>query len=75
MANKEFWQPIETAPKDKEILLYIVDEDGDAQIVSGCWEPETETDEAYWATSGGWREAESAIYWAEIPPLPKREER
>ena len=68
-ANKEFWQPIETAPKDHDILLYSKEEG--REVVSGNYIPETESDIAYWATSGGWMDEDDIIYWAETPPLPK----
>lgn len=31
------WQPIETAPKDRRLLLYRPGEYRDSQVTEGCW--------------------------------------
>ena len=67
-------QPIETAPKDGQIILLS---DGE-KVLTGAWVDEPgawkvcpfshDCDEPYWG--GGWTYAGGPIHWMPIPALP-----
>ena len=62
------WQPIETAPKDQEILLGLADGD-EFRTALGSWEIVDEPPEAGRWTASLWWGAEPT-HWMEIPPPP-----
>lgn len=73
------WEPIETAPKDQDILLYGWD-----QMLVGYWEPSTAPDlvahdghrwagsEWCWkAVEGGTLHKDAVTHWMPLPPAPE----
>ena len=64
------WQPIDTAPKDRKVLLGLVEED-EFRMALGSWEIVDEPPEAGRWTATSWWGVEPT-HWMEIPPLPSR---
>jgi len=64
------WQPIETAPKDKRIIIAHLPLDGIADIWFGYWSHQHSS----WATTQ-WHTypADWITHWMPIPPLPQEE--
>lgn len=63
------WQPIETAPKDRRILLYY------GWSVCGCWNLDEfiNNPKPYWLTDKGflgktWHKENNPTHWAELIP-------
>ena len=76
------WQPIETAPKDKPILLAIIQDEGygdDSYYVLevGWWEEPMEFDgttTGFWSSpSTGDGDNDDVKYWMELPAKPNGE--
>lgn len=65
------WQPIETAPKDKRIIIAHLPLDGIADIWFGYWSHQHSS----WATTQ-WHTypADWITHWMPIPPLPQAQE-
>ena len=62
------WQPIETAPKDKRIIIAHLPLDGIADIWFGYWSHQHSS----WATTQ-WHTypADWITHWLPLPPLPQ----
>jgi hypothetical protein len=58
------WQPISTAPKDREILLLVDVVIGPMLAVQGCWCSDGE-----WVDING--DLFSATHWIPLPDQPK----
>lgn len=61
------WQPIETAPKDKEILLHVGVTVGSMLIVQGCWYSDSTGDEGWIDYMG---DVQNVTHWMPLPPAP-----
>ena len=76
------WQPIETAPKDKPILLAIIQDEGygdDGYYVLevGWWEEPCEIfnqTTGFWSSpSTGYGDNDNVRYWMALPTKPNGE--
>lgn len=69
------WQPIETAPKNKPILLLEADEDGDAdderRIFVGIWDKSRDPAiyDTKWACVEYDAYSKNPTHWAPLPPI------
>jgi len=62
------WQPIETAPKDAYLLLWIDIVIGHPLVVQGCWFHDDDEDEKGWIDLDG--KVLHATHWTPLPPAP-----
>ena len=69
------WQPMETAPKDKPILIAVWDQAGPYYYtVVGWWEDTYFDHPAYWSYPLTGLDGGIEKYWAELPPHPPEPE-
>jgi len=61
------WQPIETAPKDKELLLRVGIALGEPLVKQGCWF-HIDGEEKGWIDTDGW--VVNATHWMPLPAAP-----
>jgi hypothetical protein len=67
MENKMQWQPIETAPKDKYILLYRKAKNSQVRIVIGYW---SESEFCFKITMTT-KEVLNPVCWMDLPDEPE----
>ncbi len=81
----EDWQPIETAPKGKTVLVHYKNQLGNGRTMRGCYYPpetlESDTEESGWADEGWYEQSEAYEYlmpldgdpthWMPLPALPE----
>ena len=79
------WQPIETAPKGKTVLVHYKNQLGNGRTMRGCYYPpetlESDTEESGWADEGWYEQSEAYEYlmpldgdpthWMPLPALPE----
>ncbi len=70
------WEPIETAPKDRQILLFCPGEKGAQQHVGG-WAQQLVTGKEAWRFAAYWKDGEGLVcllcnptHWQELPAPP-----
>lgn len=68
------WQPMETAPKDKPILIAVWDQVGPYYCLEvGWWENGYGDDDlGYWSHQLTDLDGGIEVYWAELPPHPPK---
>jgi hypothetical protein len=78
MNDKSGWQPIETGPKNRKILLVIMD-----RVVIGEWDDDhfARKPRPYWESTTGrligkmWSRANQPTHWMPLPTVPKETEK
>ena len=63
------WQPIETAPKDSEVLLWVDIAVGNPLVIQGCWFSDEEMGESGWIDVNG--EVHEVTHWMPLPDPPE----
>ena len=61
------WQPIETAPKNKELLLWVNVAIGRPLVVQGCWYSVSKRDHGWIDTNGV---KVPVTHWMPLPDAP-----
>lgn len=61
------WQPIETAPRDREVVLGYRSADGE-KLGIGFWEVADEQHAGRWTVEEWWDESPS--HWLPVPAIP-----
>jgi hypothetical protein len=62
------WLPIATAPKNKELLLWVAIAIGPPLIVQGCWYKVDSRDKGWIDTDG---RVQPATHWMPMPAPPR----
>ena len=73
LAEPQGWRPIETAPKDKVILLGLPlvgnIKERDRRVYEGRWHEEQST----WTSVNGFLLLSVATHWMPLPPAPEEQ--
>lgn len=63
------WQPLKTAPKNTEVLLWVKVAVGSPLVVQGCWYSDEDAGTSGWIDTNGtsW----PVTHWMPLPEAPK----